>query len=445
MADKKKSDEILADNNQMSVSDQDIDADAILEEGHSAPEGTEDNQIPDANVVDAGNIEGADLNAAPSAEPVGTELNASDDVMDDLSDTHSSHLQDTVQTPDGPVLAPTPEVERVIEKRGGFGAALLGGFVAAGLGFVAGQSNLLDDVLPPSWRAAPAVDSAALEAVQQRLYGRITELESRTTEARATSLETVETRMETLAQDIVDLQSAEPSTADAGLVDMLDGLTARMEALENRPITDGASPAATAAFEAELTKLQDSLAAQRVEVEKMVAEARDMEAASAEAARIAGAQSIVARMRSAIDAGSSFGGMIEELAAMEVAAPSALTGSAEAGVRTLSSLRDGFAPAAREALAAARQETKGSGGIAAYIQRQLGARSVEIRDGDDPDAVLSRAEAAVDSGDLQAAMAELDALPKTARMPLSDWEAAARARLAAVSAVNELAQSLNAK
>lgn len=79
------------------------------------------------------------------------------------------------------------------------------------------------------------------------------------------------------------------------------------------------------------------------------------------------------------------------------------------------------------------------------MTRQLGARSVTPREGDDPDAVLSRAEAAVVDGQLDAALAEIAALPETARAEMAGWEAAAAKRLSAMRAAETLAQSLNSK
>ena len=79
------------------------------------------------------------------------------------------------------------------------------------------------------------------------------------------------------------------------------------------------------------------------------------------------------------------------------------------------------------------------------MNRHLGARSVTPQEGEGPDAVLSRAEAAVAAGKLQEALNDLSALPETARNALSRWEAAANARVAAVTAAADLAQSLQAK
>jgi hypothetical protein len=56
--------------------------------------------------------------------------------------------------------------------------------------------------------------------------------------------------------------------------------------------------------------------------------------------------------------------------------------------------------------------------------------------------VLSRAEAAVRSGDLSTALSELSGLPDVAQEALADWQARAETRLAATSAADELVQQL---
>ena len=78
-----------------------------------------------------------------------------------------------------------------------------------------------------------------------------------------------------------------------------------------------------------------------------------------------------------------------------------------------------------------------------FIRTQLDARSLEPREGDDPDAILSRAEAATQQGRLTDALAEIEALPDVARAELSDWAAQATRRLEAVAAAQQLSEELN--
>ncbi len=68
---------------------------------------------------------------------------------------------------------------------------------------------------------------------------------------------------------------------------------------------------------------------------------------------------------------------------------------------------------------------------------------MEPRAGDDPDAVLSRAEAALTAGQLAQALEEIAALPEPALAAMADWTARARQRVSALEAVETLAQSLN--
>ncbi|MGB3556503.1 MAG: hypothetical protein WBA25_17880, partial [Jannaschia sp.] len=62
---------------------------------------------------------------------------------------------------------------------------------------------------------------------------------------------------------------------------------------------------------------------------------------------------------------------------------------------------------------------------------------LEPRDGDDADAVLSRAEAAIRAGDVATALTEVEALPDDARAELSDWIARAETRRAAQAALQD--------
>jgi len=67
---------------------------------------------------------------------------------------------------------------------------------------------------------------------------------------------------------------------------------------------------------------------------------------------------------------------------------------------------------------------------------------VAPREGDDADAILSRAEAAVRSGDLDAALSELSGLPDVAKSALSEWQSRAQTRLEAKTAADGLVQQL---
>ena len=235
--------------------------------------------------------------------------------------------------------------------------------------------------------------------------------------------------------------SAVKSTVDT-LSGQIGPLSDRIATLEKTPIESSVSPESMAAFEAELKKLQDSLASQRAEVEKMVSDAQALEAKASADAQAAANAAVLSRVHGQLDAGQPYSDLIAELKAGGVDVPDALSGPAEKGVETLSSLRDSFAPAARTALAEAREADKDTG-LIAFLQRQTGARSVTPQEGDGPDAVLSRAQAALADGDLAKALSELKSLPEAAQAAMADWEQAAQTRVAAVDAANTLASSLN--
>ena len=65
-------------------------------------------------------------------------------------------------------------------------------------------------------------------------------------------------------------------------------------------------------------------------------------------------------------------------------------------------------------------------------------RRIDESEGDEPWAVLSRAGARVDEGNVAAALTELEALPPAGREAISSWIADAEARVAAEKALTEL-------
>jgi hypothetical protein len=74
-----------------------------------------------------------------------------------------------------------------------------------------------------------------------------------------------------------------------------------------------------------------------------------------------------------------------------------------------------------------------------FLQSTTGARSMTPREGTDPDAVLSRAEAALGAGDLDLSLTEIAALPAVAQEAMAGWTTQAKTRQDALAAVAELA------
>jgi len=250
---------------------------------------------------------------------------------------------------------------------------------------------------------------------------------------------------------IAALEQVEAPTVDLSPIeDQLAQIETRIVALEERPavvVTEGVDGDAVAAYAAELSALKEAAAAQRSEIEALIANAKGVEEATADAARTANGQAAIAKIVSALDSGQPFAEAVEMLQGLDLGDidPALIDPSTE-GVATLSALQSDFPDQARAALAAARSAgtENGQQGIGSFLTRSLGVRSVAPREGDDPDAVLSRAEAAIKSGDLETTLTELDTLPEDAQAVIADWRAEADARVAARAAADALAQRLTA-
>lgn len=340
--------------------------------------------------------------------------------------------------PEEPLEAPVEETpasatEPVAQaKRGGFLPLVAGGVIAAGIGFGGATYMQSQGMLP----------SAGADAIAQ--------LEATVAEQQ-TVIESLRT-----AQGKIAAQAETAASASAGAEAMgarIDGLSERVEGVaqdvvalgarlteaEKRPMSDGLSASAIEAYEREVEELRAQVAAQ-------LAEAEALKANSEQTARETLVQAALTRVMAALDSGAPYEAALIDLAnASGQSAPAALADHAAEGVVTLPALIDGFPDAARAALAEARKtvgDEEGGNRIGAFLKAQLGARSVTPRDGSDPDAILSRAEAALKDGDIAATLAEIDALPPESQAQMASWRAAAETRAAALAAAEALAQGL---
>ncbi|WP_448327521.1 COG4223 family protein [Sulfitobacter sp. M13] len=307
------------------------------------------------------------------------------------------------------------------EKRGGvFWPMLFGGVIAGGIGFAVAEYDVLEQA---GLRPADTTQSTLTDTLA-------------TQEARIKALE--EAGPVAAPADDAALQEVQAQVAD---------LATRVEALGNRPAAEAAAPVDTSGFEQELAALKSSVETQRDEIERLLDNALSVEEATAQAAQAATLQSALGRIVSAVTTGQPFEAEIAALQENGIQdIPAALADNAATGVVTGANLQDRFPDVARATLAAARAATPEAdgGGIGGFFKQQLGARSVAPRDGDDADAILSRAEAAIRDGRLDEALAEVKALPPEAQDPMSDWLADAQARQDAQDAVQTLTQRLTA-
>lgn len=215
-------------------------------------------------------------------------------------------------------------------------------------------------------------------------------------------------------------------------------------------------------FRAETQRLTEALAEERRRTaalnEEVAAMRRDFEAALAArnermGAEIADLRDEIEKIRNGEDltaarraAGAAAANALEavvktgrpyeaEFAALQRLAPDApelstLGRHAEDGAPRLETLKESFPAAAREGLAAAGRDKSGEGFLArlgARAKSLVSVRPAEPQTGTGPRAVISRAEAAVEAGDLARALQELDTLPAGAREAMADWIESARA------------------
>ncbi|ABV95150.1 hypothetical protein Dshi_3417 [Dinoroseobacter shibae DFL 12 = DSM 16493] len=441
----------------------------------------ETDQIEDAEILDEqpGEVDTAkDRNsetAQDPVEPVG-ETSASDETTSEaarndtdadtaatMEETRADEIDRSHETPSSdPEPASEPQaaepVERVVEKKGGFMGPFLGGVVAAGIGFGLCY-YLVDQGILASGDPDPfAAERAQISNLENQIAAMQSEIaaaieagsEDPRMDAVVGSVESVETALAEIQGEVGAVQSEISAQSD-----ILANLESQMEAIAALP--EGTGSADTAAMAA----LQATLAQQQAENEAMQAQLAEMAAAAeAEMEQVrAQAGALQNETQAAVDAATNRAALANIAAALEngaplaasldnltVEAPEALSAVSASGVETLLDLQRQFPAAARAGLAESLKATVSDDPVdraVAFLRAQVGARSLEPREGDDPDAVLSRAQEAVSAGQLEAALAEISTLPDAGQAAMAPWIGAAEARVAALAAFDTLAAELN--
>lgn len=420
-------------------------------EGHRHPDAPE---IPDAEVIEPDRKVAATDPLSPETSSAVPDGSGHDEPAPAAS---RSEVQAAgTVPPTRPLQAPRPA----------FVPMVLGGVVAAALGYAAAWTDMLPR--PPDPALSARIDAVA--AAQSDLTVAVTELAARPSmdaDARA-RLDAVESLQAQAAADLaagLDALSAESRVLSSETVALGDRLTA----LEERPqVTVALSEQAQAAVEAQIAALRQeaadgiarieedrgALAAQaderfaaleadlRATLATIEAERASLEAARAAAAAEARASRLaaaVADLRAALDAGMPFAAPLAALSDLVGTAPPAeLSAHADDGIPSLAALRDAFPEAARAAVEQVLRAQVASGEVGrveGFMRIQSGVRSLTPQDGDDADAVLSRAEAALAAGDLTGALALVAALPDPGRDAMQGWADLAQVRRAALDAL----------
>lgn len=357
----------------------------------------------------------------------------------------------------------TPAENAIVKTQGEkrksvFVPMLFGGLVSGAIGFGAATYYFMNQ---------PSKEAQVLKSIQETVGKQQASLDKATTSVASMSeaIEVIKSDT-TTTQAMADLtKSSELKYSDltkavSDISNKIADIDTRMTTLEKRPVTNagGMTSEAAAAYERELQSMRALLETQKRDIEKIASEttARIKEAAqqakaleqNADATAKSAAQKVaLSQLKSALDNGAAFEGPLSNLAATEnVEIAQVLKDTAKTGVPTLASLQEGFPDAARAALAASIKATSGDGvmdKLGSFFQSQVGGRSLEPRQGDDPDAVLSRAEAAIGNGDIAGAVSLVAQLPEAGQNAMSAWLSAAKTRSASIRAIKTLSDSLN--
>lgn len=314
-----------------------------------------------------------------------------------------------------------------------------GGLAVPALLLLGGAATVLAWYDPLHWRGESTVQAevaaltarlSAAEAAGKAAEERLAKLESAPSPVPADALAALEQAVKDNQAALAALQQA-PGAGDevssvqvAALAQAVDDLKRQVAGLSTASASPEGIRAAVDAAIAERAAAQDAEA-------QAVTEAARKQAARADA---------VARFMAAARAGAPYADLLPALDGLPL--DPVLQEAASAGLVTQKALTDAFPEAARKALDASLRATGGEGlgdRLYTFLRIQTGARSLEPREGTDPDAVLSRAEAAVGAGDIAKAVDELAGLPPEGQAEMADWAAMARQWLAAGKALDDLA------
>ena len=431
---------------------------------------------PDAEPKD-GLVDAADTATPEDAADMATPVIAKEPERDSTADTiedavtegevakntpvateEPAPLGDAEQALPEPVQPTVPPAPAATQSSGGFVGMVVGGIIAGAIGYgiaiyapLGGVSDLPGQV-------------ATLKSQTTALTDRLASVEAAppvpptdpALEARVAVLE------EAPASSVAPVDLAPVEAQIAQISDRITALEGRVTAVENRPASaEGSAPASTemeaavAALRQEIDALKGAGAAATADIEAMAAEAQarlaeaeeraaQLKAEAEATARNALARAAVGRIQAALESGAPFETALADMGSVEV--PAVLREAAAGGVASRAALEDAFPAAARAALEAALRANAGESWterMGAFLQSTTGARSLTPREGNDPDAILSRAEAAVKEDDLRAALGELAALPPEGQAALADWVAQANRRLDAVQAAADLSTAID--
>jgi hypothetical protein len=304
---------------------------------------------------------------------------------------------------------------------------IIGGLIAAGIGWMGAR------YIEPA--GVTLADMSALRTTVKEQSAEISELTG-----------ALDTSQSTVAELTGEVGAMSELTTAQGI--QIAELSKRIDA---RPVSTGNAelPADLAALlqaqKEEISSLQGNLKEMATFAEGQIQSAQEKSEAAERAKARATARDALNTVRLALASGEPFSDALGAISGA-VDVPETLSSAAD-GIPTQAQLQDGFGAFARNALAASNRELAGDSAgerVGLLLQDLIGSRSLTPQEGDSPDAVLSRVEAAVRNGDISGALSTIEALPESGKAALSDWSDLAQARDGALTAFNELTDALSA-
>jgi hypothetical protein len=320
--------------------------------------------------------------------------------------------EDTFQTPSPEPMPSAPPARGASGLAGGLAGGALALLAAGGLqwagvlpsfGGGAEIAALRKQVTALSEKpGAPAIDAAVIETLKS---GQTALTQS--VEQLRTDISTAAEAQKSISEEVAALKlsggkAAGDPAAMAAVTDKIAALQAQLDAVKG-----GDASAKLDAMQARIADLEQT--------------AGNQTGASNVAQAIA-----AAGLKAAIDRGGAFANELETFATVAPASPELeqLKNLAASGVPSKAELSAEFGKAADAMLAAAQPVDPNAGLIARLTASAKGlvrSRPVGAIEGDTPEALVARMEAAVSKGDLDAALAEGEKLPDAARAAGIDY------------------------
>ncbi len=377
--------------------------------------------------------------AAPKSEPEAAKI-------EDAADTPpASEMPPIAATPSESPTQPAPAPAQA----SGVGGMLIGGVLAALIGAAVVVF-------------AQAIGLLSFGGADDETIARIDQLETELADTRS-ALTAAQDEVAALSEAEPDLSAVtgeiESVRADlTALSGTLDDTNQRLSDVAVQQIPEAELPAAIsdaydekladllATIDGRFTEMQGALDERLAELDATRSAASEAEAAAMAAAQMAEARAAFSVVTTALETGNAYAEPLDQVAELSGAeVPEPLSANAAEGIPSLDALQDSFPEAARAALTVSSRAAAEEGELStfeAFLRTQVGARSLEPREGNDPDAVLSRAEAAVAAADLDTALTELQALPQVGQDAMADWVAQATLRRDVLAAAEQLSEQL---